>query len=89
MNKHLIVSGHVQGVGFRFTSRNEAENLGLNGWVRNLPDGTVEMEVEGNEKTVESYIQKIKSGFHSGIRVDHIEETEQAVTDEYSGFFIR
>lgn len=89
MNKHLIISGRVQGVGFRFSARNEAENMGVNGWVRNLPDGTVELEVEGDKDIVEAYIEKVKSGLHSGIHVDHVEENENPDMNAYFGFSIR
>ncbi|HEY3805794.1 MAG TPA: acylphosphatase [Kofleriaceae bacterium] len=44
---HAIVSGRVQGVSFRAATYREARRLGLAGWVRNLPDGTVELEAEG------------------------------------------
>ena len=49
IRKHIIFYGRVQGVGFRYYAVNKANQLGLTGWVRNLPDGTVEMEVQGNE----------------------------------------
>lgn len=44
---HLVVSGLVQGVAFRMSAADEARRLGLAGWVRNLPDGRVEVEAEG------------------------------------------
>ncbi len=44
---HLRFSGTVQGVGFRWTNQDLARGRGLTGWVRNLPDGTVEMEIQG------------------------------------------
>ena len=44
---HIVVSGKVQGVAFRYYTIKEARGLGLSGWVRNLPDGSVEIEAEG------------------------------------------
>lgn len=44
---HLLFSGNVQGVGFRWTNQGTARELHLTGWVKNLPDGTVEMEIQG------------------------------------------
>ena len=44
---YLLFSGRVQGVGFRWTNQGTAQELGLTGWVRNLPDGTVAMELQG------------------------------------------
>ena len=56
IRKHIIFYGRVQGVGFRYYSVNKANQLGLTGWVRNLPDGTVEMEVEGYEPQIDELI---------------------------------
>lgn len=50
---HLYVSGHVQGVFFRESARRIAQALGLDGWVRNLPDGRVEAVFEGEQSAVE------------------------------------
>ena len=53
---HLAISGRVQGVWFRGSIQDEAERLGVAGWVRNRPDGTVEAEAEGERQAVEALI---------------------------------
>ncbi len=58
----IIVKGKVQGVFFRATALGMAERLGLNGYVRNEPDGSVRIEVEGDEKAVEEFIQWAHQG---------------------------
>ncbi len=55
--KHIIFSGRVQGVGFRWHSKNYAASAGLTGWVQNLYDGTVEMEVQGTEEKIAGLLQ--------------------------------
>lgn len=56
VRKHIIFYGRVQGVGFRYYSVYKARALGLTGWVRNLYDGTVEMEVQGKESEIDQLI---------------------------------
>lgn len=56
VRKHIIFYGRVQGVGFRYYAVNKANQLGLTGWVRNLPDETVEMEVQGEEELIDALI---------------------------------
>lgn len=58
---HIIVRGHVQGVGFRALTRYHASNLGLTGTVRNLPDGTVEIYAHGSKMHLQELIQKLKN----------------------------
>ena len=53
---HVFVSGQVQGVGFRWSTVDEAEKFGVNGWVRNLPDGRVEAVFEGTQDVVDKMI---------------------------------
>ncbi|MFE1747551.1 acylphosphatase [Coleofasciculus sp. H7-2] len=59
---HVIVSGTVQGVGFRFSTLDEAIQLGVSGWVRNLSDGRVEAVFEGSKADVEEIIQWCHKG---------------------------
>ena len=49
VRKHILVYGRVQGVGFRYRASHAARSFGLTGWVRNNPDGTVEMELQGED----------------------------------------
>jgi acylphosphatase len=58
----IVVSGLVQGVGYRAFAEREACGLGLAGWVRNLADGRVEAEVEGERSLVEPFIERLRIG---------------------------
>jgi acylphosphatase len=72
--KHIIFVGQVQGVGFRFTAFNIANHRQLTGFVRNLPDGTVEMLAQGPAQIIDDCIQDIKERFSSYIRETKIKE---------------
>lgn len=58
---HLIFKGNVQGVGFRYEATRIAHSLQLSGWVKNLPDLSVEAEVQGNPEDIDSLIDQIRS----------------------------
>jgi acylphosphatase len=73
MRAGWIVSGVVQGVGFRYFVQRRAVELGIRGWVRNLPDGRVEVAASGNEGqlvTLEQYLE-------AGPRHSHVESVEK------------
>ena len=59
---HIVVKGMVQGVGFRFFAYHHATKLGLRGFVRNLYDGDVELEVVGERSLLEEFIKQVKVG---------------------------
>ena len=61
--KHIIFTGHVQGVGFRFTAQRMATRYRLAGFVRNLGDGSVEMVAQGSAEDIEACITDIKESF--------------------------
>ena len=58
----VVVGGRVQGVGFRFFTRREAERLGVRGWVRNRDDGSVEAHFEGDDAAVDTLIACVRRG---------------------------
>ena len=61
MRRHFILSGRVQGVGFRWRASQIGGMLGLTGWVRNLEDGSVEMEAEGPEEDIDRLLQMLQN----------------------------
>jgi acylphosphatase len=68
VSAHLFVSGKVQGVGFRSFSEEHAVHLGLAGYARNLSDGRVEIEVEGEKDKIEEFLRIVRKGpLHSKI----------------------
>ena len=62
IRKHIIAHGRVQGVGFRYICQSFASNRKVTGWVRNLYDGTVEIEVQGAEHRVDLFVDDVKKG---------------------------
>jgi acylphosphatase len=73
---NIIVSGFVQGVGFRATVRSLARSLGITGWVKNLADGCVEMEIEGEEAVLNRLQQEILREFRGYIESTKVREME-------------
>ncbi len=82
IRKHVIISGMVQGVFFRYETREMARNFGLTGWVKNRWDGRVEAVLEGEESAVEQMVQWC----HRGPSLAHIDKVE-VISEEYRGEF--
>ena len=78
--RHIVVRGRVQGVGYRAFVEREALALGLEGWVRNCRDGTVEALFAGEITVVESMIEACKRGPYAA-RVDQIDQREGTSAD--------
>ncbi|ARU87808.1 acylphosphatase [Pseudomonas sp. M30-35] len=84
---HGYIRGRVQGVSFRQTTAEQAEQLGIDGWVRNLPDGRVEVMCEGERQAIEVMRKWLAQGPKSA-KVETVELTEQGVQG-IAGFIIR
>ncbi len=85
--KHIIVHGRVQGVGFRFFVQSVGERLGLGGNVCNCEDGSVEIVVEGDPKSLAAVIREVEKG-PSLARVTRMEIQDLTATGNYSSFQI-
>ena len=81
IRQHMYISGDLQGVGFRYRAYHAAQRLGLTGYVRNLYDGRVELEVQGDRELISRLLGEIDAG--SFVHMDNIEsKTIPVVEDE-------
>lgn len=89
MKKHYRVffSGNVQGVGFRYAARSLADKHGIYGWVANLGDGRVELDIEGKTSDLNNFLSELKEEFKEYIK--NIENEELARNNEYEDFSIK
>jgi acylphosphatase len=85
---HLLISGQVQGVFFRANTRRKASELGLKGWVRNVPDGMVEVLAEGRKHSLDKLIEYCRKG-PEGASVENIEIKWGEFRNEFGGFDVR
>ncbi len=85
---HLLVSGVVQGVSFRYYTVEEARRLGVHGWVRNLADGRVEVEAEGERRALDALVAFCRRG-PPAAQVDDVEVTWSAFAGDLGPFAIR
>jgi acylphosphatase len=85
--RKYLISGRVQGVGFRFFTERWAHQLGLAGYVKNCPDGGVEAYAIGDAAALEEFKARLAEGPRSG-RVDNIQESEEQVNNRYKRFVV-
>lgn len=84
---HIIVNGLVQGVYFRAFTKETADRLGLSGWVRNLPNGSVEAIAEGEEQILKDFVSDLKKGSLKA-RVDEVQIEHSDAKKEFPDFCI-
>lgn len=86
---HCTIKGDVQGVGFRAFSRHHANDIRIDGWVKNLWDGSVEIMAEGSPESVEIFLKLLSRGPIGAYISDvEIHEDTEATSPEFSGFSI-
>ena len=85
---HIFVTGRVQGVFFRQSTRVMAIKNNVNGWVHNLDDGRVEIIAEGEKQNIGNLVNWCKTG-PANSRVDEFELSEENVTDDFENFEVR
>ena len=82
------IEGRVQGVGCRFFIQSNAKSMGITGWVKNMSDGSVTMELQGEPAILETLIDKIKTG-RGRIKVSELELSDLPVAEGEKSFAIR
>ena len=85
--RHFLISGRVQGVGFRWFAESAASREGLHGWVRNRPDGSLEAMAEGDAEALERFERALRHG-PPAARVENVEVDEIAPNGRDTGFTV-
>ena len=88
MRKRVVVHGRVQGVFFRDSTRAQAEQAGVAGWIANRDDGAVEAVLEGEPEAVEQVVRFMRDGPRNA-RVDRTDVTEEDEAEGLTGFVVR
>lgn len=86
-HKNIRIAGKVQGVGFRISTRQKAREIGVNGFVRNEPDGSVYIEAEAEPEVLEQFIAWCESG--PGPAIVQAVNIEEDKVQEYAEFLIK
>ncbi len=84
IRKHIVFSGSVQGVGFRWRARNAAEHFLCTGWARNEWDGSVSMEIQGREEDIDKVILAIEKG--TFVRIENMDVKTLSIVEQEYGF---
>ncbi|MBO5608751.1 MAG: acylphosphatase [Eubacterium sp.] len=87
IRRHMYISGDVQGVGFRYRANYAAQRLGLTGYVRNLYDGRVEVEVQGDRELISRFLAEIDAG--SFVHIADIDWENIPVIPDEKAFHVR
>jgi acylphosphatase len=85
--RRYIISGRVQGVGFRYFTHAAAMRENVHGWVRNLPDGRVEASAEGDAEAIDRFEAALRHG-PRGARVEHLEVEHTTPAGRDTGFVV-
>ena len=85
---HVFYSGHVQGVGFRYSVQDIAMTMGVTGWVKNLEDRSVEVVAEGEHKALEEFLDKISKSY-IGRYIKDTDVSWEKPVNEFKDFDIR
>lgn len=85
--KEIVFHGRVQGVGFRWTAIQHARDLGLTGWVRNEYDGTVTMEVQGEDERIDALVEGLYAD--RWIRIDNIDVRSKKIVPGEKDFSVK
>jgi len=84
----IVVTGKVQGVGYRYFAQMKAVQFGITGWVKNRSDGAVEMVTTGTKENLDLFIQEIRRG-NPFSTVEQIEISEISTVEKYQSFTIK
>jgi acylphosphatase len=87
LRKTVLYLGHVQGVGFRYTTQSIAKRYEVNGYVRNLPDGQVELVAEGEKHELAAFLDDVRERMTRFIRDERVDT--QSASGEFAGFEVR
>lgn len=87
IRKKVFVYGTVQGVGFRYRAEHAANMLGVTGWVRNEPDGSVLLEMQGTDGQIDKVLAMVNQGTY--VNIDRITANQIPIEEREYGFYIR